>query len=109
MSELITEALTLVKSWTNELNAPVPELRMIEKLLGLEKTTIHQCQIIAKKMAMENKAVIFELVGPTGRLEAKWLDPHLGFFTINGESGFQSISMFDFSFNLIFFRLISTI
>lgn len=33
MSDLIAEGLILVKSWTGELDAPVAELRMIEKLI----------------------------------------------------------------------------
>ena len=32
MSDLIAEGLILVKSWSGHLDAPVPELRMIEKL-----------------------------------------------------------------------------
>jgi len=38
MSELIAEGLILVKSWSGHLDAPVPELRMIEKLCcGIEE------------------------------------------------------------------------
>lgn len=33
MCDLLLEATTLVRSWTNELDAPTKELRMIEKLI----------------------------------------------------------------------------
>lgn len=47
--------------------------------------TIHQCMEIAKKVAIDRIGMTFDLVGPTGRLKCKWLDPFLGFFQIEGE------------------------
>lgn len=50
----------------------------------------------AKNMKVkENEWIIFELIGPEERrVKCKWLDPHLGLFMVEGESGFRMVDDF---------------
>ena len=66
---------------------------MIEKLIGLEKISILQCQKLAKGM----NSSTFTLCGPKGELECEWLDPDFGFFEIIGKEGFLRVEDFQFA------------
>ena len=67
----------------------------IEKLMGLDKLNINQCQELAKEFGYDSAT--FELVGPKGRLKTKWLDAYFGFFQIEGQDGFNTVSQFQFA------------
>lgn len=67
---------------------------MIEKIMGLERISILQCQKVAEKFGFNS--VTFDLVGPNGRIKAKWLDAYLGLFQIEGEEGFNLVNQFQF-------------
>jgi len=71
---------------------------MLEKLVGLQKMTIHQCQALAQKFTSDGAS--FDLVGPKGRKPAKWLDAHMGFFQIDGSPGFVMVSQVEFARDL---------
>lgn len=47
-------------------------------LFAMDKFSVHQCEIIAKEF--DGDSVEFDLVGPTGRVPCRWLDPHMGVF-----------------------------
>ena len=49
------------------------------------RMSILQCQIVAKQARPMDTT--FVLVGPTGRLRCRWLDPFLGFITVEGHDG----------------------
>jgi hypothetical protein len=66
---------------------------MLEKLVGLSKLTIHQCEELAKKYDGDTA---FDLCGPLGRKRATWLDPHMGLFKIDGSDGFVMVKDFAF-------------
>ena len=68
---------------------------MIEKILGLEKMNILQCQEAAKKIGFDGAT--FKLCGPTGSLNATWLDAYFGLFQIEGQDGFLSVQQFQFN------------
>lgn len=51
---------------------------MLEKIMGLEKTNILQCQVLSKRLGFD--CTTFDLRGPTGRLKAHWVDAYHGFF-----------------------------
>lgn len=68
---------------------------MLEKLVGLEKMTIHQCQELAKKAGYDKTE--FLLCGPKGKMKAKWLDAYFGMFQIEGSDGFVMVQQFAFN------------
>jgi hypothetical protein len=68
---------------------------MIEKILGLEKMSILQCQEAAKKFGFDS--VTFDLCGPKGKVKAKWLDAYMGMFKIEGQDGFIISQQIQFS------------
>ena len=68
---------------------------MIEKLMNLDKVSILQCREIAKKHGFDS--MTFDLVGPKGKLKAKWLDAYFGMFKVEGAEGFLMVK--DFQFN----------
>lgn len=53
-----------------------------------EKMTFAQCARKAKDMNGHDSAR-FEVVGPGGRMGARWLDAYFGLFMLDGEEGFQ--------------------
>lgn len=68
---------------------------MLEKIYGLEKPTIHQCQEIAKDMGFDSTT--FDLCGPTGKLKCRWLDAYFGLFvTDDNTDTFISVSQIEF-------------
>lgn len=67
---------------------------MIEQVLGLEKMNILQCQALAKKIGFDSTA--FDLVGPNGRMKAKWIDAYLGLFKLEGQDGFILVNQIQF-------------
>jgi len=72
---------------------------MIEKLHGLEKMNILQCQKMAEDIGYDSAE--FDLVGPKKTLKCKWLDAYMGMFTIVGdEGGFLMVSQFQYSHDL---------
>lgn len=70
---------------------------MLEKLVGLDKMTIHQCEELAKKFDGKTE---FDLCGPKGKKRAEWLDPWMGLFKIEGSDGFVMVSDFAFMSDL---------
>lgn len=68
---------------------------MLEKLVGKDKLTIHQCQEMAKHFGFNGAT--FDLCGPKGKLPAKWLDAYFGLFQIDGQKGFVTVQHFQFA------------
>ncbi|MCK4759956.1 MAG: hypothetical protein KAT69_07885 [Candidatus Aminicenantes bacterium] len=79
MSNLIAEGLILVKSWTGHLDAPVPELRMIEKLvqeLGqIIETSERRADLLLKTEAKIEKLSATEALIKTEKSYHEWLKP----------------------------------
>jgi len=68
----------------------------LELMIAGCKATIHQCQAFAKEALTKTRTLLeFDLVGPTGRIHATWLDPHLGFFKMDGHEGFAMVRQFE--------------
>ncbi len=69
---------------------------MIEKLHGLERMNILQCQKMAEDIGFDSAT--FDLVGPKKTLKCKWLDAYFGMFTVEGEKegGFLMVTQFQF-------------
>ena len=67
---------------------------MIAKILGIEKMSISQCQELAKKIG--SNSATFDLVGPNGRMKAKWLNAYMGLFTLEGRDGFIMVDQIQF-------------
>lgn len=70
---------------------------MVEKLLVLEKISVQQCQTIAKKIGFDSTT--FDLCGPNGKKQCKWLDAYFGFFEEIGKekSGFMTVGQIEFT------------
>lgn len=69
---------------------------MLEKILGLEKMNILQCQSLAKKIGFDSAT--FNLCGPKGTLPCKWHDAHMGMFTtVDNPNSFMMVSQFEFA------------
>lgn len=69
---------------------------MLSQLLGdaCGNMSIHQCERIAKDMVqagVKPEEITFELVGPKDRKQCSWLDPYLGFFQVEGMTGFLRV------------------
>jgi len=60
----------------------------------IEKMSILQCQEVAQAIGFDS--ITFDIVGPKGRLKAKWLDAYFGFFQIEGEDGFNTVDQLQF-------------
>jgi len=52
----------------------------------MEKINMAQCQALTKELGLGEGR--FNLCGPKGKLKAKWLDVHMGFFETEGQEGF---------------------
>ncbi len=61
-----------------------------------DRFSLAECEELAKDLDSHD-SMTFELVGPTGRLKAKWLDAYYGFFVIEGLEGFQTASQFRYA------------
>lgn len=59
---------------------------MLEEIFGLERISIQQCELLAKKL--DHDGATFDLVGPLGRKSCKWLDAYMGLFQIDEMPGF---------------------
>jgi len=55
---------------------------MLEKLVGLEKVSILQCEEMAKRIGYDTME--FDLCGPKGKKPAIWIDAYLGLLQIKG-------------------------
>jgi len=69
--------------------------QMLEKLVGLEKMNILQCQEMAKDVGFDSTT--FDLCGPKGRLKAKWVEAYFGFFELEGREGVLMATQFQYS------------
>lgn len=69
---------------------------MFEKMLGLEKMSILQCQQAAKKIGFDSAT--FDLCGPKGRIACVWLDAYMGAFVSKDKpDNFMLASQFQFN------------
>lgn len=59
---------------------------------------INQCERLAQEMGKEN--IEFYLVGPKGKRKAKWLDPWMGLFIVDGSDGFSMVRDYELMENL---------
>ncbi|KKN24627.1 hypothetical protein LCGC14_0893110 [marine sediment metagenome] len=76
------------------------EFDVVGAIFGDDKgrMTINQAQRVAKDMVTNGtlaEHIHFDIVGPGGRLTCQWLDPHLGFFEVQGKKGFMLVSKFE--------------
>ena len=71
---------------------------MLEKLVGLDKVSILQCEELAKTFGYNSME--FDLCGPEGMEGAKWLDAYMGLFQLDGLDGFSVTRQFAFVENL---------
>ncbi len=68
---------------------------MIEKLHGLDKISILQCQKMAQDVGYDSAT--FDLVGPKATLKCTWLDAYMGMFRADGHGdGFFIVSQFQY-------------
>jgi len=67
---------------------------MLERLVGLDKLSILQCQQLAKDVSFDSAT--FDLCGPKGRMPCKWLDAYMGLFQIDGSEGFVMVSQIQY-------------
>lgn len=67
----------------------------IETLMGLEKVSILQCEELAKDHGYNS--MTFDIVGPSGSLQCKWLDAYMGMFQIIGKDGFLMTRDFQYA------------
>ena len=79
MSDLIAEGLILVKSWTGHLDAPVPELRMIEKLIQeliqTKEISERRADLLLKAEAKIEKLSATEALIKAEKPYHEWLKP----------------------------------
>jgi len=69
---------------------------MLEKIVGLKKMNILQCQELAKKIGFDSAT--FDLCGPKGSVPCQWLDAYMGMFTtIADREHFMMTSQFQFN------------
>ncbi len=61
-----------------------------------DKFSLLECEQLAKDLDAHD-SMTFDLVGPKGRVSAKWLDAYFGFFMIDGQEGFNSVSQFQYA------------
>ena len=50
-----------------------------------ERMSIVECEDRAKDEGFDTAT--FDVVGPNGRVKAKWLDAYMGMFTVEGQKG----------------------
>ena len=55
-----------------------------------ERMSLVECEDRAKDEGFDSAT--FEIVGPGGRMKAKWLDAYMGLFQIEGRDGFITTS-----------------
>lgn len=55
-------------------------------LMQKSQISILECEAVAKDMELAN-SMTFDLVGPTGRHNCRWVDAHYGIFEIIGRNG----------------------
>ena len=54
-----------------------------------EQMSLVECEDRAKDEGFDSAT--FEVVGPNGRVKAKWLDAYMGIFTVEGKDGFLMV------------------
>lgn len=59
-----------------------------------DRASINDCERLACQCDASDSAT-FEIVGPTGRIKAKWLDAYMGILRVEGEDGFCMTRDFD--------------
>ena len=55
-----------------------------------ERMSIVECEDRAKDEGFDTAT--FDVVGPNGRVKAKWLDAYMGMFTVEGQDGFMMMN-----------------
>lgn len=59
----------------------------------MEKLNINQCERVAQDLCVVHSGsitpVLFDLCGPRGKKPARWIDPYMGAFQIDGDKGFM--------------------
>lgn len=75
---------------------------MLEALVGLERMSIQQCESLAKEIIVKSPGtkLTFQLHGPKASLRCEWLDPHLGFFQMEGQASFVMVKQIAFATDL---------
>lgn len=68
---------------------------MLERLVGLDKMTLHQCESLAKDVGFDGAT--FEFCGPLGCKKAKWVDAYFGLFEIEGQEGVLMTKQLEFA------------
>lgn len=69
---------------------------MLEKLVGLDKMSILQCQELAKDVGFASAT--FNLCGPKGSIPCRWLDAYFGIFvTQDNPDKFMMVNEFKFN------------
>ena len=69
---------------------------MIEKVFGIDKMNILQCQELAQDVGFDSAT--FKLCGPKGEIKCKWLDAYFGMFaTEDDPDHFLMVKQFQFS------------
>lgn len=72
---------------------------MVNKILGIEKMNILQCQNLAKKIGFDS--MTFNLCGPKGQIPCIWLDAYMGMFaTKDDPDHFLMVNQFQFNPNV---------
>lgn len=56
----------------------------------IETMSLVECEDRAKDEGFDTAT--FEVVGPNGRMKAKWLDAYMGLFTVEGQTGFMTVN-----------------
>jgi hypothetical protein len=59
------------------------------------KMSILECEAVAKDLEQPNMS--FDLVGPKGRFQCRWMDPHYGIFERVGEPGTYHTKQFQYA------------
>jgi hypothetical protein len=67
-----------------------------ELLIGNGRMNINQCQSLAKNVGFDS--MLFDLVGPSGRMACRWLDAYFGMFVVIGkeDDGFMMVRQIEF-------------
>lgn len=80
------------------IGAEMNEKNLLEALVAtatLPRMNILQCQEAAKQLGFDSAE--FYLCGPRGRVKCKWLDAYFGMFMVDGATGFNMASQFQFA------------
>lgn len=67
-------------------------------LMNKSELSILECEAVAKDMEQPNMS--FDLVGPKGRFQCRWMDPHYGIFERVGEAGAYHTKQFQYAWDV---------